>query len=85
MVVLVAQVLRIMTQIREIENDLIADVFAAADTDDTNGLSVEEMSHVLELASDSFVRLKQTDLRRSVLNVWTTAASRLPASNRSLP
>ncbi|CAJ1330241.1 unnamed protein product, partial [Effrenium voratum] len=42
------QVLRIMTQIREIENDLIADVFAAADTDDTNGLSVEECIECLD-------------------------------------
>lgn len=30
-----------MTQIREIENELIADVFAATDSDCTNGLSVE--------------------------------------------
>lgn len=42
------QVLRIMTQIREIENELIADVFAAADSDCTNGLSVEECMDCLE-------------------------------------
>lgn len=42
------QVLRIMTQIREIENELIADVFAATDSDCTNGLSVEECMDCLE-------------------------------------
>eukprot|EP00435_Cladocopium_sp_Y103_P038007 s1292_g10.t1 len=42
------QVLRIMTQIREIENELIADVFAATDSDSTNGLSVEECMDCLE-------------------------------------
>jgi len=36
------QVLRIMTQIRQIEVELIGDVFAATDADETNGLSVEE-------------------------------------------
>eukprot|EP00913_Durusdinium_trenchii_P006660 g6258.t1 len=37
-----------MTQIREIENELIADVFAATDSDCTNGLSVEECMDCLE-------------------------------------
>ena len=32
-----------MTQIRQIEVELIGDVFAATDADETNGLSVEDL------------------------------------------